>query len=75
MAMKTIAFFYLLILLVGCKEISFQEPQPEGKKSLGEIPEKLHGTFLLSAAGDNSQDTLFINKRGYRIASDKRKAC
>ena len=72
--MKTIAFFYLLILLVGCKEISFQEPQPEGKKSLGEIPEKLHGTFLLSAAGDNSQDTLFINKRGYRIASDKKES-
>jgi hypothetical protein len=71
MAFKTIVFVCFLIVLNGCKEISFQEPQPKGRKALAEVPNKLHGTYLLTAVGENSQDTLFVNSKGYRIASDK----
>ena len=74
MTFKTIAFVSLLIILNGCKEISFQEPQPKGKKALVQVPKKLHGTYLLTAAGDNSEDTLFVNSTGYRIASDKKES-
>lgn len=74
MASRTIAFVSLLIFLVGCKEISFREPQPKGKKSLGEMPKKLQGTYLMSAVGESSQDTLFVKKNGYRIASDKKES-
>ena len=74
MALKTIAFLSFLIIHIGCKEISFQEPQPKGRKSLAEIPKKLQGTYLLTAVGDDSQDTLFVRKNGYLIASDKKES-
>ena len=74
MTLKIIAFAAFLTILVGCKEISFQEPQPKDRKSLKEIPKKLHGTYLLTAVGDNSEDTVFIKSKGYRIASDKKES-
>jgi predicted MPP superfamily phosphohydrolase len=74
MTFKIIAFATFLTILIGCKEISFQEPQPKGKKSLKEIPKKLHGTYIMTAVGDNSEDTVFINSKGYRIASDKKES-
>lgn len=70
---KIIPFVFVLVIFFGCKEISFREPQPKGKKPLKEIPEKLRGTYLLAAEGDNSQDTIFVSKDGYLIASDKKK--
>lgn len=71
--MKTLAYAALFTFLIGgCKEISFQEPQPKGKKPLQEVPKKLHGTYLVTATGDNAEDTIFINSKGYLIASDKK---
>ena len=71
--MKIIPFVSFLILLFACKEITFREPQPKGKKSLKEIPEKLCGMYLLNAEDDNTQDTLYVTKDGYMMASDKKK--
>jgi carbonic anhydrase len=34
----------------------------------------LHGTYIMTAVGDNSEDTVFINSKGYRIASDKKES-
>jgi hypothetical protein len=62
------------MLLLGCKEISFREPQPKGKRALPEIPKKLHGIYLLKATGDDAQDTLRISAKGYYIASDKKES-
>jgi len=62
------------IVLTGCKEISYREPQPKGKKPLPEIPKKLHGTYLLKATGEDSPDTLLIRSKGYYIASDKKES-
>lgn len=70
---KYITFAFVFIFSFGCKEISFREPQPKGKKALKAIPAELRGTYLLTAEGDNSQDTLFVSKDGYLIAGDKKK--
>jgi hypothetical protein len=59
----------LLTLLVSCKEISFKEPQPKGRKALSEIPKTLWGKYLTyQENGDLAKDTIIISARGYRIA-------
>lgn len=70
--MKTLPVVFALFIFFGCKEISFKEPQPRGKKSLQEIPEKLRGTYFLSAENDASKDTLIVTEKGYLIVSDRK---
>ncbi len=72
--MKTLPVLILFLILFGCKEISFKEPQPRGKKSLAEIPAELQGTYLLSAENESSKDTLVVSNNGYLIVSDRKKS-
>jgi hypothetical protein len=70
--MKNVAILvFLTIVLSACKEISFVEPQPKGKKSLNEVPGRLRGVYLLKDEGSDDTDTLYVTKTGYLIASDK----
>jgi hypothetical protein len=70
--MKTLPVVISLFFFFGCKEISFKEPQPRGKKALQEIPAKLRGSYLLSAENEPSKDTLVVSKNGYLIVSDRK---
>ena len=62
----------VLFILFSCKEITFKEPQPRGKKILKEIPDALIGSYLLTDEKDGSTDTLMVNSKGYFVASDKK---
>ena len=55
-----------LVVLISCKEITYKEPQPKGKKSLTEIPFSLQGKYLLIDENGIDKDTLYINRSGYR---------
>jgi hypothetical protein len=58
------AFF----ILYGCKEVSFNEPQPKGKKALTAVPKDLMGKYLtLTEEGALSKDTVIITAQGYRF--------
>lgn len=70
--MRKLAFASLLLILFSCKEISFKETQPKGKKSLQEIPEKLYGVYLLADENETSKDTLVVSAKGYLIVSDQK---
>jgi len=70
--MRKLAFATILLIFFSCKEISFKDTQPKGKKSLQQIPEKLHGTYLLSDESETSKDTLVVNAKGYLVVSDQK---
>ena len=66
--MKKLPLLSILLLLVACKEVSFEQPQPKGRKSLTSIPKSLQGKYLpLTDEGDVSKDTVIITARGYRF--------
>lgn len=59
------AFF---VLLLSCKEVTFETPQPKGKKALASIPRNLQGKYLtLTDEGEPSKDTIIITSKGYRF--------
>jgi hypothetical protein len=64
----------LILSLFACKEISFKEPQPKGKKSLTKIPRELLGSYLVieEKEGDG-KDTLVVTERGYYVPGDSSK--
>jgi hypothetical protein len=62
--------FVLLFALVSCKEITYTEPQPKGKKMLVEIPKSLRGKYLLIDDNGIDKDTLYIDKDGYHIRGE-----
>src|SRR5690348_10602761 len=57
----------ILFSLCACKQVSFDEPQPAGKKSLSKIPKQIQGKYLTVTEEGLSKDTLVIEERGYRI--------
>jgi hypothetical protein len=64
---RIIAALFLLLAL-SCKEVSFENPQPEGKKALKGIPKALQGKYLaLTEEGKPSKDTVIVTPRGYRF--------
>jgi len=64
----------LILSLIACKEISFKEPQPKGKKSLSKIPRELLGSYLVvEEKGTDSKDTLVVTTKGYYVPSDSSK--
>jgi hypothetical protein len=66
--MKRIAPFILLSILFSCKEISFKEPQPKGRKILATVPKELQGKYLPEKDdGGVSKDTIVISAKGYRF--------
>ena len=70
--MRKLALASVFIALLSCKEITFKEPQPRGKKVLKEIPEALVGSYLLTDEKDGATDTLIVTSKGYLVASDKK---
>jgi len=70
--MRKLAFVSVFIALLSCKEVTFKEPQPRGKKSLKEMPEGLVGSYLLTDEKDGATDTLIVKSKGYLVASDKK---
>jgi hypothetical protein len=71
-AMTKLALASILLIFFSCKEISFKEPQPRGKKSLQQVPAKLYGVYLLSDENETSKDTLVVSAKGYLIVSDQK---
>jgi len=70
--MNKLAIILAFTLAFSCKEISFKEPQPKGKKVLREVPKQLIGTYLLIDDKEGAADTLFVSVNGYLVASDKK---
>jgi len=70
--MRKLALGLILLILFSCKEISFKETQPRGKKSLQAVPEKLYGTYLLADENETSKDTLVVDAKGYLVVSDQK---
>jgi hypothetical protein len=60
-------FLTSLLILTGCKEISFKEPQPQGKKFLKAVPAELHGKYFITDEDGTAKDTLTINSEGYIV--------
>jgi hypothetical protein len=66
--MNKLTFLPVIIFLVSCKEISFHNPQPEGKKALASVPLTLQGKYLtMTETGQVSKDTVIITSNGYRF--------
>jgi hypothetical protein len=75
----------LILSLIACKEISFKEPQPKGKKSLSKIPRELLGSYLvveekgtdskelLGSDVTKSENTLVVTTKGYYVPGDSSK--
>lgn len=65
--------FLLLVFLAAfaCKEISYREPQPKGKKALTKVPSKLQGRYVLPPENNTTPpDTVIINDTGYIITGE-----
>jgi hypothetical protein len=65
---KGALIFLTVFLLSSCKDISFREPQPKGRKALASVPRKLQGKYLtFQENGELSKDTIIISQYGYRF--------
>src|SRR6187549_542904 len=62
--------FVLLFALLSCKEITYKEPQPKGKKILVEIPKPLRGKYLLIDDNGIDKDTLYISKDRFHMRGE-----
>lgn len=61
-------FLILSLLVTGCKEITFREPQPKGKKALKANPKNIQGKYLaVEDNGEISKDTVIITENGYHV--------
>ena len=56
-----------LLLLVGCKEIAYYEPQPKGVTSLKEVPLSLQGRYRIPEEDGVRADTVTISANGYTM--------
>ena len=67
--MKSVLIFFVAAAVLGsCKEVTFREPQPRGRRALGGVPERLHGKYLtFQENGELSKDTVVITRQGYRF--------
>lgn len=71
--MHKVFVFILLITITACKEISYKEPQPRGKRVLSEIPQELRGKYLLTEDDGSNKDTLIVARNGYYVSGDSTK--
>ena len=66
--MKRFTITLILLACISCKEIKFENPQPEGKRVLTSIPRNLRGKFLpMEGNAQPSKDTVIIHETGYRF--------
>jgi hypothetical protein len=67
-SMNKVSIVLVLLLIMGCKEVSFKNPQPEGKKALASVPKSLQGKYLaVTDDGNSAKDTVIITPSGYRF--------
>jgi hypothetical protein len=60
--------FLVVLILISCKEVSFKEPQPKGRRTMTSVPKKLQGKYLTyEENGVLSKDTVIIKPNGYRF--------
>jgi hypothetical protein len=71
-AMTKLAYASIVFILFSCKEVTFKEPQPRGKKALKEIPKELIGKYLATDEKESETDTIVITSKGYYATSDKK---
>lgn len=65
---SSLIFLTATILFCSCKEVTFREPQPNGRRALTSVPEKLQGKYLTyQENGELSQDTVIVTRYGYRF--------
>ena len=66
--MKSSTITLILLACFCCKEITFESPQPQGKKALTSVPRDLRGKFLLlEGIAEPAMDTIIFEKNGYRL--------
>ncbi len=70
--MQKVVAVVICLLAFSCREVSFREPQPRGKKSLEEIPPPLQGLYYIPPDGESPADTLRVNDSGYFFVSDRK---
>lgn len=68
--MSKLFIAFLFLTITACKEVSFKEPQPRGKRALLEIPNELRGKYLLVETDGSTKDTLIVTKNQYYIIGD-----
>ncbi len=71
--MNKLFFALIIVSATSCKEISFKEAQPKGKRTLSEMPQSLRGKYLLIEENGNNKDTLVITRKGYYVTGDSTK--
>ena len=71
--MNKLLLALIIVTTCSCKEISFKEPQPKGKRILSEMPQSLRGKYLLIEENGTNKDTLVITKGGYYVTNDSTK--
>ncbi|MBT1701547.1 hypothetical protein KK083_31935 [Fulvivirgaceae bacterium PWU4] len=68
MSRISVSVVLFLLVVFACKEVSFENPQPEGRKALTSVPRALQGKYLtLTDEGTPSKDTVVITEHGYRF--------
>ncbi|HEY9046765.1 MAG TPA: hypothetical protein VIN08_12760 [Ohtaekwangia sp.] len=68
--MKNIVAGCILLACIGCKEITYREPQPKGVEKLQRIPKSLQGKYLLPEDNRSLRDTLVVKAHTYFASSD-----
>jgi hypothetical protein len=66
--MNKFILFILGLAHIACNEITYKEPQPNGIKSLVEVPAGLHGMYRFQ---EENGDTVVIFKNGFRANNKK----
>ncbi len=61
----------LLLPVLACEEVLFNDPQPKGSKPLTEIPSKIRGKYMIGPDQETIEtDTVRIDAREFRIGSE-----
>lgn len=69
--MRTFILLLVFLTAFACKEISYPEPQPKGKKVLEKIPARLHGRYVLPQENNaTTSDTVIVNSDGYIVTGN-----
>lgn len=66
---KIAAITICLALAVGCKEVSFKEPQPKGVRPISQVPVRMLGSYALKDDKGITTDTLVVTKTGFYARS------
>jgi hypothetical protein len=68
--MKRFLVYLILVAVLGCKEVTYKEPQPKGVERLRSIPHTLQGSYVLPEDNRATRDTLVVLSGRYYASSD-----